>query len=71
MLQRYSEQQVAIMATLMDKDIRENFKEVRTLAEDDMSNIDLILIVLEVLKPVTTMLCKARRPIISLILALK
>ena len=71
MLQRYFEQQAAIMATLMDKDIRENFKEVRTLAEDYMSNIDLILIVLEVLKTVTTMLCKARRPIISLILALK
>ena len=71
MLQRYSEQQAAIMATLMDKDIRKNFKEVHTLAEDDMSNIDLLFIVLEVLKTVTTMLCEARRPTISLILPLK
>ena len=66
MLSRYTEQQAAVMVTLVVKDVRKNMRDIITLS-DDMMNIELITVVLEFLRTITTMLCEAKNPTISLI----
>ena len=71
MLSRYVEQQPAIMAVLMDKNIRKNISDVSTLSEQDVTYVENIIAVLDPLKTVTTLLCDAKSPTASLILPLK
>ena len=71
MLERYVEQQAAIMATLMEKEIRRNFTDVNTLSEEDTHHIELLIVVLQPLKTVTTLLCASDTPTISMVLPLK
>ena len=71
MLYRYMEQQAAVMAVLMDKNIRKNLNDISTLSEQDINQIEQVLQILEPLKTVTTLLCDAKVPTVSLILPLK
>ncbi|XP_046361033.1 uncharacterized protein LOC124138441 [Haliotis rufescens] len=69
MLERYIEQQTAVFATLID--IRRNVKDIVTLSDDDIHNIEDIIKVLKPLKTATTLMCSQKHPTVSLIHPLK
>jgi hypothetical protein len=71
MVERYLEQQAAIFATLSAKDIRKNAKDLVTLSDSDISDLEDILPVLKPLKSVTTVLCSEYMPTVSMILPTK
>lgn len=57
MLERFLEQQTAIMATLMSKNLRKG-TEVHTLSEMDISNAEDIVKVMAPIKIATAMMCE-------------
>ncbi|KAL3871015.1 hypothetical protein ACJMK2_039185 [Sinanodonta woodiana] len=65
MIDRFLEQQLAIVATLLSKEIRQT--DLNTLSEDDVSNAEDILKVLKPMKTITTILCDEAAPTISMI----
>lgn len=71
MLQRYAEQQPAVYATLLSKDIKKNAKDVMTLSDDDITDIEHIIKILEPIKIITTLLCDEKSPTLSMIHPLK
>ncbi|XP_069105739.1 E3 SUMO-protein ligase ZBED1-like [Argopecten irradians] len=71
MLERFLEQQPAIEATLLSKDLKKNFKDVYTMSEDDISTASRVIEVLKPIKKVTTILCAEKSPTVSLIHPLK
>jgi hypothetical protein len=71
MLERFLEQQPAIEATLMVKDLKKNFKDIYSLSEDDVSAAQKVLEVLRPIKTITTILCQESAPTVSLIHPLK
>ena len=70
MLERYVEQQAAVQAVFLSKDIKKNAKDIVTLS-DDVSDIECVLKVLEPIKMVTTILCEEQHPTVSMIHPLK
>ena len=71
MLECYIEQQAAVMAVLMDKDIRKNLSDVPTLSEQDITVLEQAIQIPEPLYSFITLLCDAHMPTVSLILPLK
>ncbi|XP_071109867.1 E3 SUMO-protein ligase ZBED1-like [Haliotis cracherodii] len=69
MLERYIEQQTAVFATLTH--IRRNVKDIVTLNDDNIHNIEDIIKVLKPLKTVATLMCSKKHPTASLIHSLK
>ena len=67
MLERYVEQQAAVQAVFLSKDIKKNVKDIVTLSDDDVSDIENVLKVLEPIKMVTTILCEEEHPTVSMI----
>jgi hypothetical protein len=67
MLERFLEQQPAIVATLMMKDLKKNVKDVYTLTDEDISSAEKIMCVLKPIKTVTTILCGEFSPTVSMI----
>ena len=67
MFTRYIEQQPAIFATLLSKDIKKNAKDIVTLSEDDLKAINDIVNVLKPMKNLTTLMCDSKHPMVSLI----
>ncbi|KAI2645902.1 E3 SUMO-protein ligase ZBED1 [Labeo rohita] len=70
MLERFLEQQTAILATLMSKDLRRG-TEVHTLTETDISNAEDIVKVMAPIKIATTMMCEEEQPTVSVIAPLQ
>ena len=71
MIERYLEQQAAVMAVLTQSDIRRNARDICTLSDDDITNLEELVTVLKPLSTVTALLCDACRPTISLVLPLR
>ncbi|XP_041706895.2 E3 SUMO-protein ligase ZBED1-like isoform X1 [Coregonus clupeaformis] len=71
MLERFLEQQPAIMATLMSKDLRKGVTDVGTLSESDIANMDDIVQLMGPVKMATTMMCEEDQPTLSVIAPLQ
>ena len=71
MLERYLEQQPAVIATLMSQDMRQRDKDICTLTESDVSNAEDVVRVLHPLQTITTIICDARQPTISMVIPMK
>ena len=71
MLVRYVEQQAAIQAVFLNKDVKKNAKDVITLSDEDVSDIESVIRVLVPLKTVTTITCDEKQPTVSMIHPLK
>lgn len=69
-LKRYSEQQAAVMATLLDKKVRKGPNCVHTLNASTVSTAQEMVNLLSQLKAATTLMCKEKRPTVSVIAAL-
>ena len=67
MFTRYIEQQPAIFATLLSKDVKKNAKDIVTLSDDDLKAIDDLVNVLKPMKNLTTLMCDSKHPTVSLI----
>ncbi|XP_041726892.2 E3 SUMO-protein ligase ZBED1-like isoform X1 [Coregonus clupeaformis] len=71
MLERFLEQQPAIMATLMSKDLRKGVTDVGTLSESDIANMDDIVQLMGPVKMATTVMCEEDQPTLSVIAPLQ
>lgn len=69
-LERFLEQQTAILATLMSKNLRRG-TEVHTLSETDISNAEGIVKVMAPIKIASTMMCEENQPTVSVIAPLQ
>ena len=70
MLQRFLEQQPAVFATLMSRELRKG-EEVSTLNERDIGNCEDIVKLMAPVKVMTTVMCEEEQPTISMIAPLK
>ncbi len=70
MLQRFLEQQPALFATLVSRELRKG-EEVCTLNERDIGNCADIVKLMAPVKVVTTVMCEEKQPTISMIAPLK
>ena len=71
MMQPFLEQQAAIKAVLLTKDVKKNAKDVHLLSEDDISGAESVIKVLGPIKINTTILCDEKTPTVSMIHPLK
>ncbi|XP_060085252.1 E3 SUMO-protein ligase ZBED1-like [Ylistrum balloti] len=71
MMSTFLEQQPAVYATLTEKDIKKNLKEVVTLSDTDISLAEELVDVLKPLKTITTIMCEEKSPTISLVHLMK
>ncbi|XP_041725467.1 E3 SUMO-protein ligase ZBED1-like [Coregonus clupeaformis] len=71
MLECFLEQQPAIMATLMSKDLRKGVTDVGTLSESDIANMDDIVQLMGPVKMATTVMCEEDQPTLSVIAPLQ
>jgi len=71
MLERFLEQQAAVVATLMDKELRRGAADVNTLSEIDITNAEDVVKVLAPLKIATTVMCEEQQPTLSVIAPLQ
>ncbi|XP_033754863.1 zinc finger BED domain-containing protein 1-like [Pecten maximus] len=71
MMVRYLERQPAITATLMSGDVRKNIKDLDTLREEDITNLEDAVSILKDMKDITTVLCDEKQPTVSLIYPMK
>ena len=73
MAKRYVEQQGAIFATLISKDVKENVKYLVTLSltDDDNGILEEMIRILKPIKTVTTLMCDTKHPTLPLIHPLK
>jgi len=67
----FLEQQPAVDAVLLTKDIRKNARDINTLTEDDITAAESVLKVIEPMKTVTTIMCSEKIPTVSMIHPLK
>lgn len=65
MLQRFLEQQPAVFATLMSREIRKG-EEVNSVTERDICNAEDIVKLMAPVKVVTTVMCEEEQPTISM-----
>lgn len=70
MLERFLEQQPAVFATLMSREVRKG-EEVNTLNEKDICNAEDIVRLMAPVKVVTTILCEDEMPTVSMIAPLR
>ncbi len=70
MMDRFLEQQPAVLAVLMSKDVRKTEKDL-WLSDTELSNAEDLVVILKPLKTITTVLCDEKHPTISLIYPLK
>ena len=70
MLQRFLEQQPAVFATLMSREVRKG-EEVNTVNERDICNAEDIVKLMAPVKVVTTVMCEEEQPTISMIAPLR
>lgn len=71
MVQQFLEQQTAIEAVLLTKDVKKNAKDVHFLSENDISAAESVIKVLGPIKTITTILCDEKTPTVSMIHPLK
>ncbi|XP_069102207.1 E3 SUMO-protein ligase ZBED1-like [Argopecten irradians] len=71
MMVRYLEQQPAITATLMSGDVRKHVKDLDTLREVDITNLEDAVSILKDMKDITAVLCDEKQPTVSLICPMK
>ena len=69
--QPFLEQQAAIEAVLLTKDVKKNAKDVHLLSEDDISAAESVIKVLGPIKTITTIHCDEKTPTVSMIHPLK
>ena len=67
MFVRYLEQQPAIHAVLLSKEIRKSVRDVDTVSESDVAEIECLVDILKPVKAVTSAICDESSPTISLI----
>ena len=70
-VQPFLEQQAAIKAVLLTKDVKKNAKDVHLLSEDDISVAESVIKVLGPIKTITSILCDEKTPTVSMIHPLK
>lgn len=70
-VQPFLEQQAAIEAVLLTKDVKKNAKDVHLQSEDDISVAESVIKVLGPIKTITTILCDEKTPTVSMIHPLK
>lgn len=70
MLERFLEQQTAVLATLMSKNLRRG-TELHTLSETDISNAEDIVKVMTHIKIASTMMCEEEQLTVSVIAPLQ
>lgn len=70
MLEHFLEQQPAVFATLMSRELRKG-EEVNTLGEKDICNAEDIVRLMAPVKVVTTILCEDEMPTLSMIAPLR
>lgn len=70
MLDRYLEMQVAVVATLLSKDLTHKDKDLKFLADDEITLASGVMETMKPLKQATTMLCSEKNPTISIIIPL-
>ncbi|XP_041349579.1 E3 SUMO-protein ligase ZBED1-like [Gigantopelta aegis] len=66
MIERYLEQQPAIMTALMSQVLKRN-EDLDTLTTTDVSTAEQLVVLLKPLKTITTILCDASQPTVSMI----
>ncbi|WAR07746.1 ZBED1-like protein [Mya arenaria] len=71
MLARYVEQHETVIKILSSSDFRKNVKGIVPLSPDDVSDLELVIKVLALLKQITTIMCDTKIPTIPLILVFK
>ncbi|WAR07122.1 ZBED1-like protein [Mya arenaria] len=71
MIERYLEQQAAIFATLLHKDVKKNIADVVTLSDTDNQNLEAALKILGPINTATNLLCSDSSPTVSLIHPMK
>ena len=73
MMERYLQQEPAIIAALLSKDLRsrQELKDIIAMSEEDVSNTEKLVAMLGPLKTITSLLCSASTPTVSLILPFK
>ncbi|XP_077063574.1 E3 SUMO-protein ligase ZBED1-like [Siphateles boraxobius] len=71
MLERFLEQQAAVMATLLDKKVRKGSCDVHTLSESDLLAAEQMVSLLAPLKSATTLMCEEKQPTVSIIAPLR
>ena len=71
MISRFLEQQVAVYATLTCKEIRGRESDTTSLTDNDISDAEELLAVLEPLKTATVALCEETVPTLSIILPIQ
>lgn len=71
MLERFLEQQAAVMATLLDKKIRKGSCDVHTLSESDLLAAEQMVSLLAPLKTATTLMCEEKQPTVSIVAPLR
>lgn len=71
MLERYLEQQPAIFAARMSKDVKTNLKDVVTLSYNDVTQAEELIQILKPLKTTTTIMCDEHTNTVSMISPLK
>lgn len=71
MIERYLEQQPAIEAALLTKDIKKNAKDVHVLSDDDVASAEYAMTVFGPLKTITTVISDSKSPTLSMIHPLK
>ncbi|XP_059357167.1 basement membrane-specific heparan sulfate proteoglycan core protein-like [Carassius carassius] len=71
MLERFLEQQAAVMATLLDKKVRKGSCDVHTLSESDLLAAEQMVSLLAPLKAATTLMCEEKQPTVFIITPLR
>lgn len=67
MFSRYIEQQPAVFATPLSKDVKKDLKDVVTLYDNDLKAAEELILVLKPMKTLTTLMCDSKHPTISFI----
>ncbi|KAJ8316092.1 hypothetical protein KUTeg_006106 [Tegillarca granosa] len=71
MIERFLEQQPAIISALSSPEVKRNVKDIVTLTEEDINQAEQAMDVLKPLKTVTTIMCDEKCPTISMIIPMK
>lgn len=67
---RFVEQQPAVLATLLTKEVRKNYSDALP-SDETLADMEMLVKILEPLKTVTTLLCAEGSPTVSMIIPLK
>jgi hypothetical protein len=70
-VERYIEQQAAVYATLVEAEVKSHLKNLSTLYDKEVGNLETLVNILQRLKIATATLCSAQYPTVSLIHPMK